>query len=88
MNGVIINIFADISESNYFEEELVKYRHLSVACTIIERDKMVRFQMNVAAVEYNFLDVEIIVFNNGDYEDILIGHEHFDHISIVASNKY
>lgn len=88
MNGVIINIFADMSESDYFEEELVKYRHLPVACEIIERDKLVRFQMNVAAVEYTFIDVRIIIFNNGDYEDVIIGHEHIDHISTVASNKY
>lgn len=88
MNGVIINIYADESEMEYFKEELVNYRHLPVAWEMIERDKMIRVQMNVASVEFELFDVEILVFNNGDCEDIIINHDHFDHISIVASNKY
>ena len=88
MNGVIINIYADESEMEYFKEELVNYRHLPVAWEMIERDKMIRVQMNVASVEFDLFDVEIIVFNNGDCEEIIINHDHFDHISIVASNKY
>lgn len=88
MNGVIINIFADESEMEYFKEELVNYRHLPVAWEMIARDKMIRVQMNVASVEFECFDVEILVFNNGDVEDIIINHDHFDHISIVASNKY
>ena len=88
MNGVIINIFADESEMEYFKDELVNYRHLPVAWEMIERDRMIRVQMNVASVEFEFFDIEILVFNNGDVEDIIINHDHFEHISIVASNKY
>lgn len=88
MNGVIINIYVDESEEEYWKEELVNYRHLPVAWEIIPRDKLIKIQMNVAAIDFNVLDLEIIVFNNGEWEDILMGHEHFDHVSIVASNKY
>ena len=86
MNGVIINIYADASELEYFKEELVNYRHLPVMFEMIKRDDMIRVQMKVASVEFELFDVEIIVFNNGDFEDIIINHDHFDHISIVASN--
>ena len=88
MNGVTINIFADSSEQDYWREMLVDNRHLPVAWEIIPSDNMIRIQMNVAAIDFNFIDLEIIIFNNGDWQDIVVSNTHLDHVSIVASNKY
>ena len=85
MNGVSINIYFNKEDIDYFENELVNSRKLPVACTIID-DTTAKIQMNVAALNMDFLVTEIIAFNNGDYEDIMINNDRYSHISIVASN--
>lgn len=88
MNSILVNIYFNMEDEDFWKEEIYNYRKIPASWEPIPRDNMIRLQMNVAAVDFNMVDLELIVFNKGDWEDILIGHEFFDHISIVSDNKY